>query len=154
MKEWKNFTGLQKTPVGAVVYLTPCSFDQGRWHHFQLLYLELAVAQWMLLQRWIVIGEKYLSLHKQWMLDLERRAFESNLCIHYCVDMWGADRLLFEAFYGSGSHARVNKNDSNRNDESDTMSVHSLAKELRPYYCELRDVLFLSNCLIHIDSKQ
>lgn len=45
------------------------------------------------------------------------------------------------------------KNDSNRNDESDTMSVHSLAKELRLYYCELRDVLFLSNCLIHIDSK-
>lgn len=33
------------------------------------------------------------------------------------------------------------KNDSNRNDESDTMSVHSLAEEIRPYCCELRDGL-------------
>lgn len=49
---------------------------------------------------WKQFGEKHLSLRKQLCLELEKTARDEGINLHLCVEMWDADRLLFEAFRG------------------------------------------------------
>lgn len=68
---------------------------------------------------WKQLGEKHLSLQKQLCLELEKTARDEGIDLHLCVEMWGADRLLFEAFRGYG------KKDDDTNKSNDNIQTGS-----------------------------
>ncbi|KAL0582409.1 hypothetical protein ABG067_007742 [Albugo candida] len=71
---------------------------------------------------WYKLGENHPSLKNNLMMQLEGKAFQSKINLHYCVEMWGADRLLFEAFRGTkqGDSGEENVEETNNPSASTT----------------------------------
>lgn len=97
---------------------------------------------------WSKLGQGHPTIKSQLILDLEKKAFDANIKIHHCEDMWAADRLLFDAFRASRISSRsttvsapIDSTDNNSNIntssnlsecQSDTGTIASLASALEP----------------------
>ena len=78
---------------------------------------------------WRKLGSLYPSVKTRLTLELEGVAFGHGIYLHHCLGMWGADRLLFEAFRSSiksrvGNGSSNNSSSSGSNNE-DTVSLAS-----------------------------
>jgi hypothetical protein len=94
---------------------------------------------------WSKLGQVNPTVKNQLILNLEKKAYDSGINIHFCEDMWAADRLLFEAFRGSrskgnnnsfaveNSSSDSNNNPSSRRSRSSSCSTeYSTASALKP----------------------
>lgn len=69
-------------------------------------------------------------------LELERIAFGDGVNHYHCQEMWGADRLLFEAFRSSGSKT---KEDSNNEDNETSLALVLLlctTSKMTAFFCK------------------
>lgn len=79
---------------------------------------------------WHKLGEEHPSLQNKLKLDLEGKAFQSGVDIQYCVEMWAADRLLFEAFRGSKLGDSGEENTGSNSEEGNSVSIPGTENEI------------------------